>query len=198
MKPLGNRFNRLVYVYEFPDNHVYVGLTYNKKKRELGHFDLENPRSQVARHILSTSLTPEYKEVSTYINAEDAANLENCTIEKYRSDGWNILNKQKGGNLGACRRTDWTMEKIRELAKPYKGREDFKKHHKNVYQIAQKYGWLDDVFKGVPIVDNTKWTYEKTKEFAKQFKTKSQLKYASQSAYHQARRQGWLDEFFPT
>ena len=197
MKPLGNRKNRLVYAYEFPDNHVYVGLTYNKKKREEGHFDLDNPRSQIARHILKTKLTPEYKELSSFMSENEAANLENCTIENYRSQGWIILNKQKGGNLGGCQRTTWTMEKIRDLAKSYKGRSDFKNHHKNVYQIAQKYGWLDDVFKGVPYVDNTKWTYEKTKEFAKNFESRSQMKYDSQSAYHRARKEGWLDEFFP-
>jgi hypothetical protein len=193
----GSRFKRLVYVYEFPDNSAYIGLTYNKKKRELGHFDLENPRSQVARHILKTKLVPEYKEISTFMDAQDAANLENCTIETYRNNGWIILNKQKGGNLGACQRTEWTMEKIRDLAQSYNSRRDFKKDHKSVYAIAQKYGWLDDVFANIKKIDQTVWTYDKTKEFAKNFKSRSEMKYANQSAYQSARMNGWLDEFFP-
>jgi hypothetical protein len=130
------------------------------------YFDLENPKSQVARHILETGLIPEYKEVSTFMDANEAANLENCTLEHYRSKGWKILNKQKGGNLGACQRTEWTMEKIRDLAQNYKSRKEFKKDHNSVYAIAQKYGWLNDVFANMPKIDTTKWTYDKTKEFA--------------------------------
>jgi len=29
MKLIGNKYNRLIYVYEFPDNHCYIGLTGN-------------------------------------------------------------------------------------------------------------------------------------------------------------------------
>jgi hypothetical protein len=36
MELLGNRYNRMIYVYEFPDNYFYVGLTYTQKKREYG------------------------------------------------------------------------------------------------------------------------------------------------------------------
>ena len=37
MTPLGNLYNRLVYVYEFPQvNAVYVGITYHEDRRKKG------------------------------------------------------------------------------------------------------------------------------------------------------------------
>jgi hypothetical protein len=194
---VGNKFNRIIYAYEFPDNSVYVGLTYNEKRRQEDHLNLEKAKSMVARHILKTGLNPIFKKLSDFMSQEEAANLESCTIEKYRSDGWTILNKQKGGGLGACKRTELTMEKIKQLTKGFERRVDFKRAFPKEYAIAQKYGWLDDVVADIPIQDRTKWTYEKTKELAKNFKTRAELKYANQSAYHSARKNGWLDDFFP-
>ncbi len=151
----------------------------------------------VARHIIKTGLQPVYKKLSDFMSQVDAANLEACTIETYRSNGWNILNKNKAGGLGACKRTSLTMEKVRELTQGFKTRVDFKTSFPKEYAIAQKYGWIDDIFVDIPVQDRTKWTYEKTKEFAKNFKTRAELKYANQSAYQNARKNNWLDEFFP-
>ncbi len=37
MKEKGNSFTRMIYAYEFSDNHVYIGLTFNEKKRKSEH-----------------------------------------------------------------------------------------------------------------------------------------------------------------
>ena len=95
MKYLGNLHNRAVYVWEFPDKSVYVGLTLNLDRRKSEHNDLTN-NTAVSKHIKLTGLIPEYKIISDeYINSEDAQNLENCTIEEYRGKGWKVLNIAK-------------------------------------------------------------------------------------------------------
>lgn len=194
---LGSKFKRLIYVYEFSDNHAYVGLTFNENRRKVDHLDIEKSNSAVAKHIRKTGLIPNYKTLTEFMSPEDAANLENCTIEKYKSEGWTMLNTQKGGNLGACKRTKLTMEIIRDLASKFPSRVAFKTAHKKEYQIAQKYGWLTDVFKDIPVVDRTKWTYEKTKEESKKYNSRSEFKFGNQSAYNSANKNGWMDEFFP-
>ena len=145
MIQLGHLYKRMVYAYEFSDNSVYIGLTLNKEKRHLSHNDLVKVSSPVAKHILKTKLTPEYKVISDYIDAKDAQDLENCTIESYKQEGWNVLNSHKGGGLGACRRF-WTKEMAQIEADKYNTRGEFKKGSKNAYQAAQKYGWLDELF----------------------------------------------------
>jgi hypothetical protein len=193
---LGDKFKRMVYVFEFPDNHAYVGLTQDKQRRNYSHLDTVKITSPIARHIVETGLQPEYKELSVYIDAKQAQELEDCTIQKYRQDGWIMLNKQKGGNLGACR-TTFTKELVQQIANKYTTRLDFKTQDAAAYRAAQKYGWLKDVVAHIPKQDRTVWTYDKVKELAKTVSNRAQLKYKSQSAYQQARINGWLDELFP-
>ena len=196
MDVLGDKFNRMVYVYEFPDKHVYVGLTFDKMRRNYSHLDIEKLTSPVAKHILETGLQPKYKEVSAYISAADAQNLENCTMEKYKSEGWVLLNRMKGGGLGACK-TTYTKDQILKIAKKYTKRKDFKTKDAAAYRVAQKYGWLKDAVAHIPKHDSTVWNYEKTQELASKVNSRAELKYASQSAYASALKNGWLDEFFP-
>jgi hypothetical protein len=197
MVPVGNLYERMVYVYEFPDNYVYIGLTSDKKRRHKDHTDIDKISSPVAKHIVDTGLDPIYKEESIYISAQDAQNLEQCTIDRYRSEGWTILNTNKAGGLGKCKRTELTMEIIRDLASGFPTRVSFKKAHKNAYQTAQKYGWLQDVFQDIPVRKGLVWDYEKTKEEASKYKNRGQFKQNNQSAYNSAYKNKWLDEFFP-
>jgi hypothetical protein len=66
----GNAFKRMVYAYEFADNHVYVGLTYNEEKRRGEH--LIDKRGPVARYITKTELQPKYKKLENYIPSNKA------------------------------------------------------------------------------------------------------------------------------
>ena len=197
MVPVGNLYERMVYVYEFPDNYVYVGLTSDKKRRHKDHTDINKVSSPVAKHIIETGLDPIYKEESVYITAQDAQNLEQCTIDRYRSEAWTILNTNKAGGLGKCKRTELTMEIIRDLASGFPTRVSFKKAHKNAYQTAQKYGWLQDVFQDIPVRKGLVWDYEKTKEEATKYNTRSEFRFGNQSAYNSAIKNKWMDEFYP-
>jgi hypothetical protein len=62
MKEQGNSFTRIIYSFEFADNCVYVGLTFNEKKRKSEH--LSDNRGPVAKHITKTGLIPKYKRLS--------------------------------------------------------------------------------------------------------------------------------------
>lgn len=187
---------RLVYVFEFSDKSVYIGLTVNEKRRKFGHLDLEDVTSPVAMHIIKTGLEPVYKIINKDLTPSESQDMEACTLEKYRLEGWNILNRYKTGSLGSCRRF-WTKEMVEKIAAKYTSRGEFKKNDINAYQAAQKYGWLKDVTKNMTYTDTTVWNYEKTKQLASTVNSRSQLKYASQSAYTSALKNGWLDEFFP-
>ena len=196
MIPVGNLHRRMIYAYEFPDNSVYVGLTFNRDTRDKSHTDVNNIYSPVARHRQNTGLIPKYIEISEYIDAQQAQNLENCTIEKYKQEGWTILNTSKGGSLGRCQRF-WTKEMIYKEALKYDTKNEFRQGSNSAFQIASRNGWLDDITKHMTPVDRVLWTYDKTKEFAKKFDSRYKMFVASPAAYNRARRQGWLDDFFP-
>jgi predicted GIY-YIG superfamily endonuclease len=147
MQTLGSLYERAVYAWEFPDKSVYVGLTYNLEQRGLAHLD-EEGKTQVSKHIKKTKLVPIFKLVSGYVNQEEAQDIEICTIDEYKSQGWKILNVAKGGGLGSCRRR-WTDDDIRQEAKKYDNVADFKKFAYSAYVSAQKYGIFDEVTKNM-------------------------------------------------
>jgi predicted GIY-YIG superfamily endonuclease len=195
MESLGSLYERAVYAWEFPDNHVYVGLTDDLARREKEHLDPEG-RTKVSEHIIKTGLTPIIKKISEYTNVKEAQELERCSVDLYRNTGWIILNKAKTGGLGACKRI-WTKERVAEEAKRYETKISFKKGSHSAYVIAVRNGWMDEISQHMIPVDRTIWTYEKTKEFAKQFNSRNEMNRANTSAYNKARKEGWLDEFFP-
>ncbi len=187
---------RLIYAYEFPDNSVYVGLTVNEKRRKFGHLNTLDVESPVAQYILDTGLQPTYKVIIKDLTPKEAQESEGCTEEKYKSEGWKVLNRYKTGSLGACRRF-WSEQSIYDAAKPFKTSSDFKKGNYAAYQAAQKYGYLKDITSKMVPFNRTLWTYENIKNLAHGLKTRSELKKANHTAYITALKNGWLEEFFP-
>jgi hypothetical protein len=187
---------RLIYAYEFPDNSVYVGLTVNEKRRKSGHLNTDDIDSPVAQHIMDTGLEPIYKVIVKDLTPKEAQESEGCVEEKYKSEGWKVLNRYKTGSLGACRRF-WSEQSIYDAAKPFKTSSEFKKGNYAAYQAAQKYGYLKDITSKMIPVNTTIWDYEKSKELAKNYKTRSQFKSANFQAWRNSLQNGWLDEFFP-
>ena len=104
MTPCGSKYKRCIYSYEFLDNHVYVGLTYNLQKRNNKHLELKSKKiSTVGKHILLTNLFPKLNLLTDYLSIELAQEKEKYYIDKYEKDNWILLNKNKGGGLGASK-----------------------------------------------------------------------------------------------
>jgi hypothetical protein len=137
LNPVGSIYNRLVYAYEFNDNSVYVGLTYNEDIRDKIHMGEYNGfYSAVYDHIKKTNLIPNKKIISDgYIDYIKAANLEISTINDYRKNGWSILNKVKGGGLGGGkhRAIRYTDKYITQEASKYNKLKDFRENSRGCY-----------------------------------------------------------------
>ena len=71
MKVYGDLYKRLIYVCEFSDNNVYIGLTCDSDRRKDEHINTDINSSSY-KHKLKTGLIPEYKELTDYINVEEA------------------------------------------------------------------------------------------------------------------------------
>lgn len=112
MKPKNQlQFPRIIYAWEFSDNHVYIGLTKNKYKREeMRKKDLNDP---INIHIGISLLIPQYKQLTDFIPACEAQIKEQEFIELYKNNNWIILNRIKGGSLGGCLTNDY-IKKLRK------------------------------------------------------------------------------------
>lgn len=187
----GHKYKRMVYVYEFSDNCVYIGLTMNIKKRNLAHL---NDSGAVYNHIQKTKLVPELI-LSEYIDAIDAQKLECDTIIKYKNNNWNILNKKRGGDLGG-NNIKWTYEKCEEEALKFNTKKDFVKNSNSCYNICLRNGWMNKItnhYKNLRKIPNY-WTYEKCEEEAMLFSYKNDFRLKSNGAYTKALKNKWLDD----
>lgn len=189
MKYLGNLFNRAVYVWEFDDNSVYVGLTLNLDRRGKEHTDLTN-KSQVSKHIKETGTIPKFKLISDeYINADDAQNLENCTIEEYKIKGWKILNIAKAGGLGGCKRK-FTKDMVIQDALKYKTKTEWQKKSPTLYGVAYRNKWFDEATAHMKH-GGTKWKEEDIMDDIRKndYKTLLDFRIGSPQAYDSLRNQ---------
>lgn len=91
-------YPRIIYAWEFSDNHVYIGLTKNLKQREYTRkADLND---SINKHKEKTNLIPKLILLTEFIPAKEAIIKEQEFIKKYESENWYLLNKNYGGSLG--------------------------------------------------------------------------------------------------
>jgi hypothetical protein len=191
MPIIGNMYKRCIYSFEFEDNYVYIGLTYNIDKRSEGHYT--NLSSQVNKHIKNTNLLPKLTKLSDYIDVELAKIKEGEYVKLYKDNGWNILNIQKTGNTGGIRKI--TEDKCREVVEKYTSLSIFRKEQPNIYKNIIRYNWKHLL---KVLSRNTKesgyWTKEKCQETALKYSRRIDFFKNDISAYNKSQKNGWLDE----
>ena len=190
MIKLGNRKHKCVYCYEFPDNHVYVGITYNFFKRKI---DREKRlRDSVTQYIIKTGLVPVHKQLTDYIKVEEAVFLEGKFVEEYRSHNWLILNKAKTGGVGISV-LYWTKERCLKEGLKYTTKSDFWRNCTGAYSSARINGWLPEIHSHMKPIQK-KWTKECCEAKALLCDTRTEFKKKYGSAYQTARINNWLNE----
>lgn len=202
-KVVGNRAQRCIYAYEFPDKTVYVGLTGNIKQRDSQHKNDTN--SQVYKHINETGTIPTLKQLTDYLFYEDAAKLEGEFLKKYIDEGWTKLNKIATGGLGTtieprpkirdtARRKRWSNEQIIERAKAYQTRKDFAENEPSLYCMASKRKILDEACAHMALLQRRKWTKEEAQNEALKYKERGEFEKNAHGCYLIAMRKGWLND----
>ena len=117
-----------VYAYEFAElKAVYVGRTLIKlqRMRDYQHIFTKDTVSSFAKN--NNVPVPDMKVLETDLTVKEGVCKEGWWVEKYRLEGWLILNKIKTGSIGALHRKKWTYEKCFELAIDCKSKGEFKK-----------------------------------------------------------------------
>ena len=99
----GSRYKRAIYAYEFlikQRKYVYVGLTYNIHIRHEKHCNTNS--SPVYKFCKEKNIKPikKPKQLTDYVDAQEASMLEQYYCDLYKNNGWILLNKNKAGALG--------------------------------------------------------------------------------------------------
>jgi predicted GIY-YIG superfamily endonuclease len=193
MERVGNRHHKLVYAYEFPDKSVYVGLTFNIRKRQWQRDHTES--DAVTKYIQKTGLTPIRKLLTDYISVDKAIEREGFYIESYRDLGWDILNTAKAGSIGGDILIKLSKEECVQLALQCNSKNELKKKFWSVYNISLKNKWLNDVCAHmVTRMPYGYWTEDLCRIEALKYKSKTEFKKSNGYAYRSAVKNKWLNE----
>jgi len=188
MELTGSRYKRLIYSYEFPDNSVYVGLTYNLNIRDRGH--MKSNTSAVYLHMEKTGLVPIIKSKSVFVDRDEAKELEGKIVQEYKDKGWDILNRATTGGLGGGTKK-WTKEKIQQEASKYDNLSDFYKFAPSAINAAKAFG--DDFYTEVTSHMTKKiiyWSDDMLRDEALKYNTKQDFRDNNEKAYNTAKRRG--------
>jgi predicted GIY-YIG superfamily endonuclease len=189
MEVVGNLKNRGIYAFEFEDNSVYVGLTYNFNERYLAH----QKYGTVYEYIKESGLKYNYIILTDYMDEKIASKEEGIWVNKYKKNGWIILNKNKTGTLGGPH-LKWDYESCKKEALKHKNRIKFQEKCSRAYQISRENGWLNEFFGVLDRKPRGYWIKERCQEESLKYNTKSEFKKKSLTSFKSARKNGWLDE----
>lgn len=191
MTHMGDKYKRCIYSYEFDDNSVYIGLTYNLEKRDTLH--KSNLKSTVNIHINKTGILPNLVKLTDYIEVNDAIKMELHFLKKYKNDGYIILNIAKTGGLG--KEEKWTKERCLEEALKCETLKDFYKNHEGAYTKSIKEGWLNSFthLKSIKL-PNGYWNKKRCLEEALKYSSKKEFRENNKSAYSSSTKNKWLND----
>lgn len=198
MKINGDKFNRCIYVYEFSDNHVYVGLTGNIKKRNEQHLSIcKSNNSQVIIHMKKTGLIPILKQLTDFLPYWQSSIKESVILEKYIKSGWITLNKNKTGSLGASNMF-YTHDKCKEILKKVKTLIEVYKNYPGLLIQCRKNKWCVEEIENLKRFKkpNGYWTLNRCLELITKNKYQSLKEFTTNhsSAYRAAKKNNFLED----
>lgn len=182
-----------VYVYEFIETHAaYVGRTCNLKHRDQEHRRKKDD-SLYQYSMTSGFAIPTPKVLHTGITIERGAELERNEIERYRSEGWNMINRCKGGSIGSLG-IGISKKKLIKTAQQYTTLKDFKHDHLDMVNLIYRMGWENE-FSWLEKTDYIKWTREQCEAEARKYILHKDFRHNSHLAYRAAKSHGWLKDY---
>lgn len=132
---------RCIYAFEFPDKHVYVGLTCNIERRKCEHF--KETKSAVFLHIEETGLQPILMVKHDFIDFYKARELEGIILRDYVDNDWVALNRIATGGIG-CKGTIYSQLKAcTERIKFCENFKQFEERFPNAYRICLEHDWFE-------------------------------------------------------
>lgn len=188
-----------VYAYLFKElNSVYIGRSIEPNTRNEKH--RSDKRSTVYKFAHENNiLIPEMIILESCLSLEEGLEKEDYYVNKYREEGWNVLNKGKtgkrSGSIGAIRNGKWNQKTCYEEAKKYKSSFEFSRKCSRAYNLSRKNKWLDDYTWFLNRKKNGYWTEETCYEEALKYDTVKDFRAISSTAYCISLKKGWYKQY---
>lgn len=192
MERLGNLYQKCIYSIRVKNKKlIYIGLTYNFKKRILKH--LNSKKFKDIKKLYGDS-SIETKQLTKYIDREKAGELEDRIMQRYQNNGYILLNQVGGGAIGG-KHVKWNDEAIFKSAKKFKHLAQWQKNEPGAYYRAKFLNIFKEVTKHMEILNpKGKWsTKEVVLKDARKYKHRAKWTRSSGAAVS-AKLHGWFEE----
>lgn len=205
LKNYTSKSDRVIYVYELPDNHAYVGLTMNIEQRDAQHRGVDKyfgrKGDSLYEYCKSANIEmPKPKILEEGLSRQDAGNAERKWIKKYRKDGWRLINKNDGGSTGSLPRLMLTEEEIIDVCKNYKNMEELYNKNRTIYNLMNRLGIKKKCFPDATFVENMakprNYTEEYILENVGKYDYVTDLRKSDPTLFHWLYNHGRLYEFY--
>ena len=197
----------VIYAYEdIINKSVYIGLTNNIKRRIKEHRK-KNYKNNIRQYDIVRQyfedrglVLPEPVIKCSGINGFEAQEMEDYYKEKYRNEGWNIINAGKTGkgvsSLGNLAFKPLTREECAEVAKQYKGRKELETNSWRVWATIKRNGWEDLL---PPKITRSGYRLDKSyyENLCGKYIDRNTIIKDNNRLYNLIKTRGWLNEFFP-
>lgn len=191
MDVVGNLMVRALYVYEWKDGSVYVGLTHDYQERNIEHMKTDRYRNKTEEFG-----PPEWIKMNEWMEAKEAAKKECELIKRYLDEGRDVLNKNAGGQLGG-NSLYWTKERCLEKSKKFVKKSDFRENEPGAYNSASRKGWMEECCLHMEQKrKNNYWSKERCLEEVKKHKTIKELTKMEIGCHASIYKNGWQEELF--
>ena len=191
MQPLGSLHSRCIYAIEVSGKKiVYIGLTYNFKRRVRDHLKSERIISLKKRYGVKKIIS---KQLTKYLKNQEAIFKEGEFVKLYKKKGYKILNLTKTGGLGGTT-VKHTKDKILKKAKNYNTIRDWLKNDIATYRAAHAMNILPEATKHMEKLWEKKWNEKKVWNSIKGIKVASHWRKKHPGAEPAARRLGIYKE----
>lgn len=189
----GNLKKRLIYLFEFSDKSIYIGLTCDINRRQKEHLD-EKLNSVVYRYKEETGFDLELKLLTNYLQLDKAIELEKYYIDFYKKNGYRLLNTKKGGEVGRVDKVIWNYEMCKKESLKYRNKSDFHDKRNSAYKISLLNGWINDFYQKVS--KKLVFDYSICREESLKYKNRTEFR-KSRTIYNFSSKNKWLDDFYP-
>ena len=193
MTPKGNKNKRLIYIYKFSDNYVYVGLTGNPERRKWDHFNKSD--SPVFKHIKKTLLIPMYEEVTDYLMVNESIKYEKHWTNEMAKQGYYILNDMTKIGLIGGNTIKWTKSKCKESFLECNSIKELRMKYPTSYNVSIKNNWVDEFASHIKYTPNGHWNNKNNCEMeSMKYNSRTEFKEESSGAYYSSIRNNWLND----
>ena len=181
-----------IYVYEFPNNIAYVGLTCNVKKRDYQHRyyneKYHNNDSVLNYSIENNVEIPEIKILEEGLTRIESKEHEQYWADYYKNNGYELINKCKCGSLGGnTRQTEISAEDIILEAKKYKNQEEMYRENRVFYNYMINRGLKKECFPNTKfrtLAIKNDYTDDFILSVVMKYDTKNELRLNDFTVYH--------------